>query len=69
MDSWEHHQKLVLHELESLNKKVESLDNKQDKMREDIITLKTKAKMWGAVTGTLVTAVLSALELFYKYNN
>jgi len=66
-DSWETHEKLVLHELQRLSEKVESVDSKCDKINTDLVMLKTKSKMWGAITGFIVTSVVSMIEIFYRH--
>lgn len=64
-DGWESWSKYVIKSIEKLESKVDSIDIQiqQDKLdiKEDIITLKTKASFWGSVSGIVVSAIMSIL--------
>ena len=71
-NGWSEYQKLVLAELERLDKGVEELDKKVDKIREhdlaniktEIKLLKYKSTLWGAVAGGIPALILVLIKLF-----
>ena len=71
-DGWESWSKYVIKSIEKLESKVDSMESQmhQDKLdiKEDIITLKTKASFWGSVSGIIVSAVISILVGVIVYN-
>ena len=56
-NGWNEWSKYVLKELERLNTCYERLDEKLDKVNNDIITLKLKAGVWGALAGAIPVIV------------
>lgn len=55
-NDWGKYQKLVLHELERLNKLYEAANERLARIETEIAMLKVKSGAWGAVMG-LVAAV------------
>lgn len=55
------YKKLILHEFEHLNKRVDTLEDKIDATRIDFATQKGKASVWGALAGMLAAAILTVL--------
>ena len=53
VNGWTEWSKFVLKELERLGEVYESLRKDIQILRDDVITLKTKTAMWGAVTGAV----------------
>ena len=56
-NGWSEWSRFVLKELERLNTCYERLDEKLDKMNNDIISLKLKAGVWGALAGAIPVLV------------
>jgi hypothetical protein len=60
-DDFSEYKRLFLHELERLNDELSSLNRKYEQIHIDIITLKTKATVWGGLGGgaiAIITAIL-----------
>ncbi len=75
VESWPEYRRLVLAELVRLNTSMELLDAKFDKreiehhkdmatIQADVLALKIKAGMWGAVAGLIGSAVVSVVVTF-----
>jgi len=60
-NGWNEWSKHVLMELERLNKCYDRLDEKIDKVNIDIVKLRTKASVWGAIGGALGGIILTAI--------
>jgi len=56
-NGWSEWSRFVLKELERLNTCYERLDEKLDKVNNDIIALKLKAGVWGALAGAIPVLV------------
>jgi tetrahydromethanopterin S-methyltransferase subunit B len=90
LDNWSEYRRLVLAELDRLNKAIEGLDNKidqrerensdknakrdrengdKDAVRDrDLLTLKLKASIYGAMSGAVFSAIVAIITaLFYKW--
>ena len=61
-DDWSEYQKLVLSELERLDKNVEALDLKVDKIQLEIGLLKYKSSLWGGLAGGIPVIVLVLIK-------
>lgn len=61
MDDWKEYSRLVLSELERLDKEMKDQNEKLDMIRIEIATLKTKASLWGFIAGALITGLLNFL--------
>lgn len=53
-NGWIEYRNMVLAELERLNKRVDEINNKLDRINIDIATLKVKASLWGGLSGAIV---------------
>lgn len=60
-NGWAIWSKHVLLELERLNDEIEKVGNKLDEIRDDVIMLKTKASLWGGITGLIVAVAVSLI--------
>ena len=60
-NGWGQYSKLVLAELVRLNSEVEKIHERLGVMREDIIALKVKAGLGGAIAGAIAAAIISVL--------
>ncbi len=60
-------QKLILHQLQVLNK--EMIENRKDHIgiREDIATLKVKSGLWGAIGGGLISSLIVFIFWIIKF--
>ena len=54
------YKELILHELERMNNKLEELLDKYNSVHIEIVTLKTKAGIWGGIAGGVI-GVVSAI--------
>ncbi len=71
-NGWSEHQKLVLYELERLDKGVEELDKKIDIIREkdlaniksEIKLLQYKSTLWGGIAGGIPVLILVLIKVF-----
>lgn len=70
--SWEAWGNHVLTTIEKLEAKVDKLEDKQAKQREqtlvDIATLKAKAGVWGSVAGVIASLITSLIVGLLVYN-
>ena len=66
MDGWNEYSKMVLHELKRLNDGVEKLEEGQRQIEKDIITLQTKATIWGSVAGFIIALLTNVIFFFIK---
>jgi len=66
LDDWNSWSKYVLMELERLNKCYKGLDKKVDDIRMDIVALKVKAGLWGALGGALPVLVALGIWVLQK---
>lgn len=64
-DGWGEYQRLVLAELERLDKSVKELHSKVEDLRGDVKVLYFKSGMWGAVAG-LIPGVLALIYMGMK---
>jgi hypothetical protein len=65
-NGWGEWSKYVLKELERLNENYNSLSDKLDKLNVDLVTLKVKAGIWGAIAGSIpvvIGLIISAIAL------
>lgn len=74
-DSWLEYQRLVLDTLQRHERALEKLNNKIDAIRvndiphisADITALKVKSGIWGALAGTVFSAIVAAVtKLFFS---
>lgn len=56
-ESWDSYQKLVLAELQRLDKWCTLIDSKTNDILIEIATLKTKSAFWGAIGGVVFAAI------------
>lgn len=56
-DEWSKYQKLVLSELQRLNKNLEELRNNQNRIHSDVELVKFKSGLYGAVAGVVSGAI------------
>lgn len=59
--SWVEYQRLVLSELERHTKDLDALRKELQIIREEIVMLKVKAGVWGAVAGLVPVAIALAI--------
>lgn len=57
MSDWNEYSRMVLHELQRLNKGVEDLEKGQKQIEKDLIKLQTKATIWGSIGGFIIALV------------
>jgi hypothetical protein len=67
-ESWTTYQRLVLHELERLNDRVEMLITKQTTTEIDIARIKTQATIFGTIGGVIISLIGWAIELVTRNN-
>ncbi len=60
-NGWIEYRKLILSELERMNRNMESLRDDVEGLRREVSMLKVKSGVWGAIAG----AVPATLVLFY----
>ena len=58
-ESWSEYRRLVMAGLKDLKEEMESLNQKLDAVKIDIITLKVKASILGAIGGTVVSLAVT----------
>ena len=63
-NGWNEWSKFVLKELERLNSCYENLDAKVDSIKEDVVMLKVKAGLWGALGGAIPVIAFILLKVF-----
>ena len=61
-NGWNEWSKHVLLELQRLDKNIESMGSKVDKISTDILTLKIKASFWGACAASIVAIIVSLVQ-------
>ena len=64
-NSWNEWSKYVLKELERLNKCVEALDIKQEKLDKEMFLMKFKAALVGAGISMITTIIITALVKYF----
>jgi hypothetical protein len=52
-DDWAEYRRLILSELRRLHTENQRLSSKIDNLRDDVLSLKIKASLWGAAAGAL----------------
>jgi len=62
MNGWNEWSKHVLAELERLNDCYERLDSKVTSLREEVVILKVKAAVIGAIAGFVVAAAIKLID-------
>lgn len=62
---WIEYRRLILSELERLDKAVTELQNKISALKSDVLALQIKATLWGSVGGML-PAIISILYQIFK---
>lgn len=67
LNGWTEYRKLVLKELEDLNKGYSDLRKEVGKLREDIATLKVKSGVWGMIGGAIPVAI-GIIVWFLKFS-
>jgi len=63
-NGWSRYEEKVFYQLDQLDLHLKELDNKVDKLREDVVVLKTKAWAFGIIGGALVTVVFEFILKF-----
>ena len=66
VNGWSEWSKFVLKELERLAEVCESMRKDIQAIRDDVVMLKTKTAMWGAMAGAIAGLVGSAIVTFLK---
>lgn len=61
-NGWSAYERLVMDKLETLEDRVDGLDEKLTLIRIDVAQLKVKAGIWGAAAG-MVPAIVTALAV------
>lgn len=61
-NSWTEYSKFILKELERLNNHFEMMDKQIQKLHIEIIMLKTKASVWGAMAGLIPVVIMYLFE-------
>ena len=62
-NNWKEYSKLVLHELETHTTELKSINENIKLIEKDIIMLKVKAGMWGAIAGMIPVAIVILINL------
>jgi hypothetical protein len=60
-NGWLEYKQRVLFQLDELQKLCSETNIKLDKLREDVLILKTKAGIYGAIGGIITAAIISIL--------
>lgn len=63
-NGWAEYKRRVLYQLDELTKSNESIEKKLDDLKTDVIILKTKAVLYGAIAGLAVTIVVQVVLQF-----
>ena len=64
-NGWNEYKQRIFFQLDQLTDQVEKINNKVDKLHEDVLVLKTKAWAFGIIGGGIVTVIFEiALKLF-----
>lgn len=58
-NGWNEYKKLVVDTLDRLECNIKELNNKVDKLSEQVVVLKVKASIWGGAIALIVTALLN----------
>ena len=66
INGWAEWSRFVLKELERLGESCESLRKDIQMLRDDVIMLKTKTAMWGAIAGTIAGLIGSGIVSLLK---
>lgn len=66
-DDWHAYQKLVLNEIQRLNKNIESIVVEQRRIHEDIAVLKYKASLFGMIGGLGISSITFILDRISKH--
>ena len=61
-NGWSAYERLVMDKLETLEERVDGLDEKLTLIRIDVAQLKVKAGIWGAAAG-MIPAIVTALAV------
>lgn len=61
-NGWSAYERLVMNKLETLEDRVDGLDEKLTLIRIDVAQLKVKAGIWGAAAG-MIPAIVTALAV------
>jgi len=56
-NGWIEYKQRIFFQLEQLAERMEKIEDKLDKLREDVLILKTKAWLFGILGGVIVTAL------------
>ena len=60
-NGWREYKQRVLYQLDELQSLCNSINEKVDRMKEDVIVLKVKAGLIGGVTGIITSALITLL--------
>jgi len=60
-ESFSSYRRLILKELQDLNEAVEKLNDKLTIVNNNVITLKAKAGVWGAIAGVLPGLIVAII--------
>lgn len=60
-NGWVEYKRRVLYQLEELTKSTEAIETKLDKMREEVVVLKTQAVIYSVVGGFIITIVMNLI--------
>lgn len=63
-NGWKENSKLVLSKLDDLKRDHRDLSKTVNKMSLDIVSLKTRASMWGATAGAIATIIITSFFQF-----
>ena len=55
MNGWDQYKRLVIHELENTNLRLDRLDKRLAKIEKHIVVLQTKAAMWAACIAIVIS--------------
>jgi len=65
-NGWNEYKRLVLSQLDGLTKKSDQIESKLDKLNNKVTILETKAVMYGAIAGFVITAIVQLVFVFVK---
>lgn len=66
MDTWEENSKLVLSELQRLDRDIKEVQRTQARILQEIAGLKSNAAIWGALAGIIPAIIMGVVSLLIK---
>lgn len=65
-NGWAEHKNLVIYRLDTQDEKLDHIQDQLEKINADINQFKGSARVWGAISGLVMAAVMELLGKFFK---